>query len=548
MYWEVTAQDAWGKTTAESYLDGTTGVLANYDSSGQARTASWSLHGSVVDSLTYTYDALQRLTSASRSGGTVNYGYSPAGNLRYKDDYSTKPTAAPWAYQYGTQVGSSAGACGPHGAMSVSLAGSGTASYQCDAIGNVIGGSTLSATYDADNHPRTVTRSGIGSTGWAYGADGQRDYESSSEGARYFGASGYEQVGTKQIHELGPIILTSTGGTITGITIALRDRLGSTIDTIDNGAATIANARTYDAFGAVRDGNMNSRTGGTLNLGDTRHGFTQHEHADDVRLIHMGGRIYDYTLGRFLNVDPVIGNPMSSQSLNPYSYIGNNPLSGTDPTGYEKECDASGANCTLTDVQSITVYQSHDGSKFAVATDNAGNQIKAEAITNGSSTGVNGTLLTQGTLNGVLNHDPSTINSIAAAGFGGQSVASGSGFDKNAYDIHESSTLAADYFGGFAKATMTGVALAFICGNSPMAAAGCMAYGAGESAAHDPQGASFIAAGMGGGAASGQRAMASAQGLRGASITVESGASGAADAAAVKPGDTGTYGGLKAQK
>jgi len=36
-------------------------------------------------------------------------------------------------------------------------------------------------------------------------------------------------------------------------------------------------------------------------------------------------------------VDPIIGNPLSSQSLNPYSYIGNNPLSGTDPTGYIAE-------------------------------------------------------------------------------------------------------------------------------------------------------------------------------------------------------------------
>ena len=33
-------------------------------------------------------------------------------------------------------------------------------------------------------------------------------------------------------------------------------------------------------------------------------------------------------------VDPIIQSPLNSQSLNPYSYIGNNPLSGTDPTGY----------------------------------------------------------------------------------------------------------------------------------------------------------------------------------------------------------------------
>jgi hypothetical protein len=52
----------------------------------------------------------------------------------------------------------------------------------------------------------------------------------------------------------------------------------------------------------------------------------------------MNGRVYDYQLGRFLSVDPFIQFPLNSQSLNPYSYLGNNPLSGTDPTGY---CEAA---------------------------------------------------------------------------------------------------------------------------------------------------------------------------------------------------------------
>lgn len=67
----------------------------------------------------------------------------------------------------------------------------------------------------------------------------------------------------------------------------------------------------------------------------TAHGFTDQEHIDAVKLIPMNGRVYDYTLGRFLSADPIIQNKANSQSLNPYSYIGNNPLSGTDPSGYE---------------------------------------------------------------------------------------------------------------------------------------------------------------------------------------------------------------------
>jgi len=52
----------------------------------------------------------------------------------------------------------------------------------------------------------------------------------------------------------------------------------------------------------------------------------------------MNGRVYDYNLGKFLSVDPIIQSPGNSQSLNPYSYIMNNPLSGTDPSGYSP-CD-----------------------------------------------------------------------------------------------------------------------------------------------------------------------------------------------------------------
>jgi len=65
---------------------------------------------------------------------------------------------------------------------------------------------------------------------------------------------------------------------------------------------------------------------------------------DDVELIHMNGRVYDYNLGRFLSVDPFIQDPGNSQSMNPYSYIMNNPLAGTDPSGYSS-CKEVEAKC-----------------------------------------------------------------------------------------------------------------------------------------------------------------------------------------------------------
>ena len=53
----------------------------------------------------------------------------------------------------------------------------------------------------------------------------------------------------------------------------------------------------------------------------------------------MNRREYDYNVGRFLNVDHFIQAIGNSQSVNPYSDIMNNPILGTDPSGYFEVCD-----------------------------------------------------------------------------------------------------------------------------------------------------------------------------------------------------------------
>ena len=52
-------------------------------------------------------------------------------------------------------------------------------------------------------------------------------------------------------------------------------------------------------------------------------GYTGHEHWDKVNIINMTGRLYD----------PYISDPESSQALNRYTYVNNNPLIYNDPTG-----------------------------------------------------------------------------------------------------------------------------------------------------------------------------------------------------------------------
>ncbi|MEM0930373.1 MAG: RHS repeat-associated core domain-containing protein [Pseudomonadota bacterium] len=74
--------------------------------------------------------------------------------------------------------------------------------------------------------------------------------------------------------------------------------------------------------------------GGALTSSVMSRGFTGHEMLDDTDLVQMNGRIYDPSLGKFLSADPFIQDKYLAASLNRYSYVWNNPLSYTDPSGH----------------------------------------------------------------------------------------------------------------------------------------------------------------------------------------------------------------------
>ncbi len=52
----------------------------------------------------------------------------------------------------------------------------------------------------------------------------------------------------------------------------------------------------------------------------------------------MNGRLLDPKLGRVISADPLVPDPLYSQSYNRFSYVYNNPLKYTDPSGYTP-CD-----------------------------------------------------------------------------------------------------------------------------------------------------------------------------------------------------------------
>ena len=88
-----------------------------------------------------------------------------------------------------------------------------------------------------------------------------------------------------------------------------------------------------DVWGKRLETNWNGNEVRESQTQGNQRGYTDHEHLDSIGLIHMNGRVYDPKLARFISPDPYIQDPYNTQSFNRYSYVWNNPLRHTDPTG-----------------------------------------------------------------------------------------------------------------------------------------------------------------------------------------------------------------------
>ena len=320
-----------GQLTELHYTKGAADVRKlgyGYDVFGNVKRQSLNDGASRED---YAYDELQRMVSAIRSGaasGSISYGYDSVGNLTKKTDFSAN-TANAYSYTGGSCGG------GANAVRSVALAGGGTRTYCYDANGSLVSDNAgLALQYDHQGMTVKATR-GAQTDHFRYGPDGARTRSWGSDGARVY-LPGYEHrtdTGETKVY-IGDYAVISKTGATRKVDYLLKDRLGS-VDAVTDSAGTVTETRGYDAFGKPRSGTWNDLTPPKLgSVATTPKGFTQHEHLNQLELIHMNGRVFDYALGRFFSVDPIIQFPLNSQSLNPYSYILNNPLSGTDPTGY----------------------------------------------------------------------------------------------------------------------------------------------------------------------------------------------------------------------
>lgn len=295
----------------------------------------------------FVYDGLNRLESVHLTAPnlgvshlqTLGMRYNAAGNILCKSDVGSSPVNCQTVTNYQYTNGR------PHAVSSVN----GT-SYLYDTNGNVsLDSSGRSFTYTAFDRLLQAIK-GANWSRYFYGPDlSWVKRETLGDDAATATFETLWRVGNVEISEKNGIreLRRTIGGEVqvshwAGNPVARerylhKDHLGS-IDTVTDASGQLVDAMSFGAFGARR-GVADWRFSLTLVQIDnlrtiTSKGYTGHEMADAVGIIHMGGRIYDPQIGRFLQADLFIQAPANSQSLNRYSYVLNNSLSYTDPSGF----------------------------------------------------------------------------------------------------------------------------------------------------------------------------------------------------------------------
>ena len=107
------------------------------------------------------------------------------------------------------------------------------------------------------------------------------------------------------------------------------DHLGST-NVMSDSNGNVAELLEYDPYGKIH---RHDNLAGNTRLAKQQ--FTGKKLDDETGLIYFGARYYDPTLGRFITADTIVQNPSDPQTLNRYSYCGNNPINRIDPDGHK---------------------------------------------------------------------------------------------------------------------------------------------------------------------------------------------------------------------
>jgi RHS repeat-associated protein len=196
--------------------------------------------------------------------------------------------------------------------------------------GNLLSDGVRTFTYDAANRLTSVT-SGTLTTAFEYDGLGNRTAQTVDGVTTEYVldvAGGLPEVivattggaSTRYVQVQGQILAQQDSGAWTHI---LADHLGSVRQLVGSDSR-VDLAQSFDPFGVLFE---------TSGSGESDFAYTGEWWDSEAGVVFLRARYYDPVEGRFVAKDPWPGDELRPQSVNGWSYVEGNPVSGTDPTG-----------------------------------------------------------------------------------------------------------------------------------------------------------------------------------------------------------------------
>lgn len=407
--------DAWGNIINENFGNGVYSSK-NYNSAGYIKDIDTlnTIQGSMVQTVGYDYDKVGNAVSRNTAFGETNYlneifTYDPLRRVEsmvVSTNISSNTMETSKIYDYDKignieQKGSIADytyhSDKPHAVKTAN-----GKNYTYDANGNMVTRGSESVSYTVFDKPYSMTNTGGQVTKFYYDGSNSKykkitaEYETHYVGKYYERSlyttasknkyTGYFYFGDRLV---GMKILQGTSfGKL--YRFVHGDALNS-VAVITDEEGEIAEQRSYEPFGEIRSLNFGNGMLPLNNTELTNRSFTNHEQIDEMDgLIHMGGRVYDSAVGRFLSANIHVPDSYSTQSYNRYSYGRNNPLGYIDPSGYSDIANQFGVSTVPTSMSSYQdttpTYHTHESSlgvyNFLFGTDNSMKNTQYHSYTN----------------------------------------------------------------------------------------------------------------------------------------------------------------------
>jgi RHS repeat-associated protein len=295
------------------------------------------------ETFTYTYDALSRVSNLQRPNGVnTAYSFDPAGKLHRISHTNALNQSIEDFTQFFNADGEVESINSLASAQKLATAKTGAAANAANRIAQF-----GQATFSFNDEGETTSRANLqGVTNFEWDARGRliKTTLTSGQVVTYI----YDATGRRLSRAAGTTVTsfiydglevaldkTNDGGSVeylnglgvdnklrqsssaSGNLYFLQDHLGSTSALTGTDGSVVERSQ-YEAFG--------NSIGSSL----TRYGFTGRERDNETGLLYYRARYYDPSSQRFISEDPL---RFSGGDYNFYGYVGNNPISRTDPSG-----------------------------------------------------------------------------------------------------------------------------------------------------------------------------------------------------------------------